>query len=132
MKTRSPDPISVVDRDVQAPRAIPFEEKVQKTVDKALYGGGRPAAQKVRNFFNGTWIGEPLHVILTDIPIGAWTVTLAFDALDFIAKRREFAIAADASISFGLVGAAGAAVAGALSIGQTLTLQQDESDLFTV
>jgi nitrite reductase/ring-hydroxylating ferredoxin subunit/uncharacterized membrane protein len=112
MATRSPDPSRAVDPNIQRPRTIPFEEKLQKAVDKALYGGGSPTAQKVRNFLNGTWIGEPLHVILTDIPIGAWTGALVFDGLDLIAGRREFAIAADASLTFGLVGAAAAAVAG--------------------
>jgi nitrite reductase/ring-hydroxylating ferredoxin subunit/uncharacterized membrane protein len=112
MTTRSPDPSSAVDRDVQRPRTIPFEERLQKAIDKALYGGGSPTAQKLRNFLNGTWIGEPLHVILTDIPIGAWTVALVFDGWDLITERREFAIAADASLALGLAGAAGAAVAG--------------------
>ena len=112
MTSRSPDPSPAVDRDVQRPRTIPFEERLQKAIDKALYGGGSPTAQKLRNFLNGTWIGEPLHVILTDIPIGAWTGALVFDGLDLIAERREFAFAADTSLAFGLAGAAGAAVAG--------------------
>jgi nitrite reductase/ring-hydroxylating ferredoxin subunit/uncharacterized membrane protein len=112
MATKSGDPSPAVDRDVQRARTILFEEKLQKAVDKALYSGGSPTAQKLRNFLNGTWIGEPLHVILTDVPIGAWTVALVFDALDLIAQRREFATAADASLAFGLAGAAAAAVAG--------------------
>jgi nitrite reductase/ring-hydroxylating ferredoxin subunit/uncharacterized membrane protein len=91
---------------------MPFEEKLQKTLDKALYSGGSPTAQKVRNFLNGTWIGEPLHVILTDIPIGAWTVTLLFDGLSLIAECRELAVAADSSLIIGLASAAGAAMAG--------------------
>jgi len=69
MITRSPDLTSAVDRDVQSARTMPFEDKLQKVIDKALYAGGRPTAQKVRNVLNGTWLGEPLHVILTDIPI---------------------------------------------------------------
>ena len=112
MKTRSPDPISAVDRNVQRPPTIPFEENLQKAVDKALYGSGRPWPQKVRNFLNGTWIGEPLHVILTDIPIGAWTAAFVFDGYGLITARREFAIAADASLALGLAGAAAAAAAG--------------------
>lgn len=87
-------------------------EKLQKTLDKALYANGAPGAQKVRNFLNGTWAGEPLHVSLKDVPIGAWTVAMVFDALDLIGNRREFGTAADASIAIGLVGAAGAAVTG--------------------
>jgi nitrite reductase/ring-hydroxylating ferredoxin subunit/uncharacterized membrane protein len=112
MAMRSSDPFPGVDPGAQAPRTTSVEEKLQKAVDKALYSGGSPTAQKVRNFLNGTWIGEPLHVILTDIPIGAWTVGLVFDGLDLIAERREFAVAADASLAFGLAGAAAAAVAG--------------------
>ena len=61
---------------------------------------------------NGTWLGEPLHVVLTDLPLGAWTVAMVFDLLDLVVDRREFALAADASIGIGLVGAAGAAVTG--------------------
>jgi len=38
---------------------------------------------------NGTWLGEPLHVVLTDVPVGAWTVAMAFDLLDvgFVLRR---------------------------------------------
>ena len=90
----------------------PVEERLQKLLDKALYGGGKPAAQKVRNFLNGTWLGEPLHVVLTDLPVGAWTVAMVFDGLDLVLSRREFALAAETSITIGLVGAAGAIVTG--------------------
>lgn len=88
------------------------EERVQELLDKALYANGRPSAQKIRNFLNGTWLGEPLHVVLTDVPIGAWTVTIVFDSLDLIRERREFLLAADTSLVIGLLGAAGAAVTG--------------------
>ena len=94
------------------PAGKPVEEKLQKLLDKALYANGSPSAQKIRNFLNGTWLGEPLHVVLTDVPIGAWTVTIMFDALDSIRNRREFSLAADTSLAIGLVGAAGAAVTG--------------------
>jgi nitrite reductase/ring-hydroxylating ferredoxin subunit/uncharacterized membrane protein len=90
----------------------PVDERLQRLLDKALFADGSPAAQKARNFLNGTWLGEPLHVVLTDLPVGAWTVAMAFDLLDLILDRREFASAADASIGIGLVGAAGAAVTG--------------------
>jgi len=79
------------------PSHKPIEEKLQKHLDKFLYGGGRPSAQKIRDFLNGTWLGEPLHVVLTDVPIGAWTLAMVFDALDSTRTRREFAMAADAS-----------------------------------
>jgi nitrite reductase/ring-hydroxylating ferredoxin subunit/uncharacterized membrane protein len=95
----------------QKPQLKPIEESLQKFVHKAFDSAGE-RGQAVKNFLNGTWIGEPLHVILTDIPIGAWTVALVFDGLGFIRDKREFALAADASIGIGLVGAVGAAVTG--------------------
>ena len=73
------------------PESKPLDEKIQKAIDKALYANGNPAAQKARNFLNGTWLGEPLHVVLTDVPIGAWTVAMVFDALEMINSRHEFA-----------------------------------------
>jgi nitrite reductase/ring-hydroxylating ferredoxin subunit/uncharacterized membrane protein len=90
----------------------PVDERLQKLLDKILYGGGHPSAQKIRNFLNGTWLGEPLHVVLTDVPIGAWTVAMAFDVLDLFWHRQEFARACETSIGIGLLGAAGAAVTG--------------------
>jgi nitrite reductase/ring-hydroxylating ferredoxin subunit/uncharacterized membrane protein len=90
----------------------PLDEKLQKLVEKALYADGQPSAQRLRNFLNGTWLGEPLHVALTDIPIGAWTVTILCDALDSIRNKRVLLLAADTSLAVGLLGAAGAALTG--------------------
>ena len=98
------------ERSITPPK--PIDERLQKVVDKALYGGGRPSAQKLRNFLNGTWLGEPLHVALTDIPIGAWTAAMVFDVLDLLRPRRGFATAADTSITIGLAGAACTAATG--------------------
>ncbi len=89
-----------------------LEEKLQKLIDKALYGGGSATAQKIRNFLNGTWLGDPLHAVLTDVPVGAWTVAMVFDVLDLMDGHREFELAADTSIAIGLAGALGAAITG--------------------
>jgi nitrite reductase/ring-hydroxylating ferredoxin subunit/uncharacterized membrane protein len=87
----------------------PAEEGLQNLVHKAFeFKGGLEA----KNFLHGTWIGHPLHVILTDIPIGAWTTAIVFDALDAMGSRRRYRTAADAAVGLGLVGAAGAAVTG--------------------
>jgi nitrite reductase/ring-hydroxylating ferredoxin subunit/uncharacterized membrane protein len=96
----------------RAPVQQPVDEKLQKSLDKFLYGGGSPSAQNIRNFLNGTWLGEPLHVVLTDVPIGAWTAAMAFDALHLVSHRRQFAHACEASIGVGLLGATGAAATG--------------------
>lgn len=99
-------------RPSSPPARQPVDEKLQRLLDKTLYGGGHPAAQKLRNLLNGTWLGEPLHVALTDVPVGAWTVALSTDALDFVFDRPEFARVCELSIAIGLLAAAGAAVTG--------------------
>lgn len=98
--------------ELRIPQLKPIEESLQKLVYKAFATAG-DGGQTVKNFLNGIWLGEPLHVDLTDIPIGAWTVALVCDGLDLMSNRRELALAADESIEIGLVGAIDAAVTGA-------------------
>src|SRR6516165_3559891 len=113
LKTAVAQPTNVIGFQVpQRSAARPIEDRLQKGLDRALYAGGRPQAQRLRNFMNGTWLGEPLHVVLTDIPIGAWTAAMIFDALSLIRSDREFERAADASMAIGLAGAACSAAAG--------------------
>src|ERR1700728_4176410 len=103
------DPIG----DSSSPAPLPpVDERLQKALDKALYAVGRPAAQQIRNFLNGTWLGEPLHVVLKDVPTGAWTAAMVFDVLDLVLDRSKFAVSADTSIAIGVIGAAGAAATG--------------------
>ncbi|HAF10583.1 MAG TPA: iron-sulfur protein [Chloroflexi bacterium] len=35
----------------------------------------------LRSFFHGTWLGHPLHPLLTDVPIGGLTIALVLDLL---------------------------------------------------
>jgi nitrite reductase/ring-hydroxylating ferredoxin subunit/uncharacterized membrane protein len=75
--------------------------------------------REVKNALHGTWLGHPLHPVLTDIPIGAWTVALVLDALDGMSDREEFGAGADAAIVIGVLGALGAAVTGATDWSET-------------
>lgn len=88
----------------------PVEQNLQKALHRVFGGGDR--GQHVKNFLHGTWAGHPLHVILTDIPIGSWTAGMVFDLLDSIRGRRGFDTAADASIAIGVIGALASAVTG--------------------
>lgn len=96
----------------QAQQAKPIDETLQKLVDKAFYAGGSQKAQSFRNFLNGTWLGDPLHAALTDVPLGAWTAAAIFDLIDSVRHHREWSTAADASVGVGLAGSAAAAIAG--------------------
>jgi nitrite reductase/ring-hydroxylating ferredoxin subunit/uncharacterized membrane protein len=86
----------------------PLEEVLQRGVARAL----RLAGRTTRNLLHGTWLGHPLHPVLTDLPIGAWTMGVCFDALDARDHRGRYARAADASIVVGVGGAVAAAAAG--------------------
>ena len=103
-KTEAVPRMGGLDSGKLKPAAKPIEERLQKLVDTTLYAGGRRRAQLFRNFLNGTWLREPLHVVLTDIPIGVWTTAMIFDSLSLIRSGREFEWSADASITLGLAG----------------------------
>src|SRR6185295_14478021 len=80
---------------------------LQKAVQEAFVGD---AGREVKNFLHGTWLGHPLHPVLTDIPIGAWTLAIALDAFEAMSGRKECGSAADLAIGVGLIGAVGSAV----------------------
>jgi nitrite reductase/ring-hydroxylating ferredoxin subunit/uncharacterized membrane protein len=92
--------------------ALPFLDRVadavQPEVQKAVDAGGTTA----RNVLDGVWVEAPLHPVLTDVPIGAWTTALVFDGLDLATGKKPLRHAADASLVFGILGAFGAAATG--------------------
>jgi hypothetical protein len=71
------------------------------------------ATDRVRNGLHGTWLGHPVHPVLTDIPVGAWTAALVLDLADASSGRDRRAGAACTCIAVGLAGASAAAVTGA-------------------
>src|SRR5258706_1082714 len=88
----------------------PASDVVQRATSEAVTGGS--ARRKLDNFLNGTWLGHPLHPVLTDVPVGAWTLTLALDGAESVNGRRELATGADVALAAGLAGALGSAVTG--------------------
>ena len=61
---------------------------------------------------DGTWIGVPLHPVLTDVPVGAWTTALSLDAISILTGSRGIGDAADGALAIGIAGAVPAAVTG--------------------
>lgn len=68
----------------------------------ALFHRIRP----VQNFLNGTWLGHPVHAAVTDIPIGAMTVSIVADLIGQ-------PLVADVSLLVGVLGMVVSAVTGA-------------------
>src|SRR5690349_4879864 len=89
----------------------PLADTLQQAVGGA-FGAMGPSGQAVKDFLHGVWLGHPLHPALTDLPVGAWTVALALDALESLSGRDELGPGADAAVALGLAGAVGAAATG--------------------
>ena len=89
----------------------PVEQVLGKVAD-TLFLKGVPGGAKLRNFFHGTWLGHPLHPVITDVPIGAWSAAVVLDAYELVTGDDRLAPGADMAVSVGLVGAAGAALSG--------------------
>jgi nitrite reductase/ring-hydroxylating ferredoxin subunit/uncharacterized membrane protein len=89
----------------------PIADRLQPTVAAAL-GVDGPIGPRVANILHGTWLGHPLHVVLTDVPIGSWTAAAVLDALEEKTGSRALGRGADAAIALGLVGAAAAGITG--------------------
>jgi len=82
-------------------------------IGAALQAAG-PAGARIKNFLHGTWLGHPLHPVLTDIPVGAWTAAAVMDAADALGGHDgRTGSGAARAIRIGVAGAAAAALAGA-------------------
>ncbi len=60
------------------------------------------ALRPVKLFLNGGWLGHPLHSVLTDVPIGAWTVTILLDVIGLV-FRAPVGLAAGVTAGLGLL-----------------------------
>lgn len=79
---------------------------------RAMFTNAGAAGQTAKNALHGVWLGHPLHPVLTDVPLGAWTTALALDVQEAATGDRAYGRAADFAIGVGLVSAVGAAVTG--------------------
>jgi nitrite reductase/ring-hydroxylating ferredoxin subunit/uncharacterized membrane protein len=86
-------------------------EPLRNAVHRAFDSAG-PAGQTAKNALHGVWLGHPLHPVLTDIPIGAWTTGLVLDVAAASNGNASMADAADLAIAVGLAGAVASAVTG--------------------
>jgi nitrite reductase/ring-hydroxylating ferredoxin subunit/uncharacterized membrane protein len=97
----------VVDRPLLDQLAKPLSEGV-----KGAFQSAGATGRAVKDGLHGTWLGHPLHPVLTDIPIGAWTTAVALDAQEAATGDQAYGRAADFALGVGLIGALGAAVTG--------------------
>jgi len=101
---------SVMDTIAQQEWLNAAGDKIQPAILNTFKAGGE-AGQKIKNFLHGTWLGHPLHPIITDVPVGSWSAAVVLDGMELFGKKK-YAPGADAAIAIGLVGALGSAVSG--------------------
>lgn len=77
---------------------------VADTLHQAVLNGGEGARQ-VADLLHGTWLGHPLHPMLTDVVVGAWTIGALFDYIAHFNQSRQAEIVADALTNVGNVAA---------------------------
>ncbi|HEX9094686.1 MAG TPA: DUF2231 domain-containing protein [Candidatus Dormibacteraeota bacterium] len=110
----------VVNRFIDRQRWLePVADFLQKVVGGTYKVLGNPG-RSLKTFMHGTWLGHPLHPVITDIPLGAWTLALLFDIIYLVRGTHGWVSAADVSIVVGLLGALGAAVTGYTDWNETI------------
>jgi nitrite reductase/ring-hydroxylating ferredoxin subunit/uncharacterized membrane protein len=83
-----------VDRALDSAPLIKMASNLAHTVHTAVLEGGKGTRQ-VADLLHGTWLGHPLHPVLTDIVVGAWTIGALFDYVSLFNRSRQAEIIAD-------------------------------------
>lgn len=86
--------------DAQARWSKPFGDFNHRWLS-ALFGPIRP----IKDFLDGTWLGHPVHAAVTDVPIGAMTISLIADLIGQ-------PLVADVSMLIGVLAMVASAVTG--------------------
>jgi nitrite reductase/ring-hydroxylating ferredoxin subunit/uncharacterized membrane protein len=87
----------------------------------ALFHPIRP----IQNFLNGSWLGHPVHAVVTDVPIGAMTVSIIADVIGQ-------PIVADVSLLLGVLAMIAAAVTGAADYTEVDGTARDRATVHSV
>jgi nitrite reductase/ring-hydroxylating ferredoxin subunit len=88
----------------------PLGKAVQKWLGQMEAAAG-PRGTELKVFLNGTWLGHPLHPLLTDVALGSWTASTLLDLADG-ARRGELARGADLLVALGCASGVAAAASG--------------------
>jgi nitrite reductase/ring-hydroxylating ferredoxin subunit/uncharacterized membrane protein len=86
--------------DAQARWSKPFGDFNHRWLS-ALFRPIRP----IKDFLDGTWLGHPVHAVVTDVPVGALTVSLIADLIGQ-------PLVADVTMLIGVLGMVASAVTG--------------------
>lgn len=82
-----------------------------RALHQVVLKGGTPA-RKVADLLHGTWLGHPLHPLLTDVTIGAWLYASLLDLFGLFTRSKPAQQAGDALAALGVASAVPTALAG--------------------
>jgi nitrite reductase/ring-hydroxylating ferredoxin subunit/uncharacterized membrane protein len=86
-------------------------QAVQRAV-RGAYESAGPVGLRVRDVLHGVWQGHPVHAVVTDITVGAYSMGVALDVLDAAGGPKGLRAGADATIGIGVASAGLSALAG--------------------
>ena len=103
---------ALVNRFIDGQRWLePVADFLQKVVGGTYKALGSPGTA-LKSFNHGSWLGHPLHPVLTDIPLGAWTMAVLFDIIYIFNRSHTWVSAADLTIFIGVLAALATALTG--------------------
>src|SRR3954447_6632909 len=97
------NPVQNVIRRLEEAEAL---DRVARPLAATVGRAVRP--RLIRNLLSGTNLGHPLHPLLTDVPIGAWTMSTLLDSVGGRTAER----AADLLVATGVLAAVPTAASG--------------------
>jgi nitrite reductase/ring-hydroxylating ferredoxin subunit/uncharacterized membrane protein len=95
----------------EVPRFKAQAYSISRGVHSWVLKGGKSRRQAA-DLLHGTWLGHPLHSVLTDITIGAWVFSFVLDLLSLNSRSRSLQRSADTLLNLGNVTATTTALAG--------------------
>lgn len=85
--------------------------KLARGIHNAVLQGG-DGARRVADILHGVWLGHPLHPVLTDVSVGAWSLGSFFDILSLLDRSQKSQHTADSLVQLGNVAALPTVLAG--------------------
>ncbi|RPI83300.1 MAG: DUF2231 domain-containing protein [Chloroflexi bacterium] len=96
-------------------KKIPNLDETSLNLSRSIHDGVLEGGTPLRKFvdlLHGTWLGHPLHPVLTDATIGAWACGTLLDMMSNMNRLRSVEKAADTLITLGVASAVPTALAG--------------------
>lgn len=88
-----------------------YGTEIKTSLHQAILNGGEQT-RRLADLLHGKWLGHPLHPVLTDVTIGAWTFGMFFDVLSLLTLSKRHRDTADTLTTIGAITAFPTAITG--------------------